>query len=260
MGNDFEKICVVKAMKINKTSIKFLLIIAAAFLSSGGACYQVKETPEIRANASKYVLTSCSVREQTEKGKCRFDVSCSFNTSYVMMKYKLEPPATFTFDGVPMDEKLKTSLPCEYKNTAYVLTDASGGERRDEHDLRKMNFAETEINADRTRALIIRLKDAPYPFDTQPTLVFVGKKGVNQELKTFRLPTESPNKENLPEYDSKNLTIKIPAETLKEIEGDPAKIYLEVYTGIYKKYPGYSEMTIAFSYNYKSDVVPFRLK
>ncbi len=245
---------------MNRTLSISLLIITIAFLSSGGACYQVAETPEIRANASKYVLTSCGITEKTEKEKCFFDVSCSFSTSYVMMKYKLEPPATFTFDGVPMDEKLKTSIPCNYKNTEYVLTDANGGQRRDEHDLRKMNFAENEIIVDRASDLIIQLKDAPYPYYTQPTIVFVGKKGKTQELETFRLPTESPNVENLPEYDSKNLTIKISAETLKKLEGNPTKIYLEIYTGLYKNHPGYSELSIAFSYNYKSNVVSFRLK
>jgi len=195
---------------MNKTSAKIFLLGAAVWMATGGACYQVKETPEHRANAARYVLPVCVIAEKIEKGKCRFDLDCRFSTGYLMMDYKLEPPATFTFDGKPFDEKLALSAACEYKTSAFVLTDASGNVRRDEHDFRKIKFAETKINADRTSDLAIQLKDAAYPAETELRIVFEGRDGKTQKLDVFRVPTKAANSENLPEYDWENLILKNP--------------------------------------------------
>ncbi len=65
---------------MSKTPIKVFLIFAAALMASGGACYQVEETPDLRFNAAKYVLPVCEIAEKTDGEECRFDVSCRFST------------------------------------------------------------------------------------------------------------------------------------------------------------------------------------
>lgn len=245
---------------MNSSIPKLLLMIMAALFMTGGACYQTKETPEHRANAAKYVLPICTVDEKTEQKKCRFAVSCRFSTGYLMMDYKLAPPAMFTFDNHPFDEKLAISTPCEHEKTAFVLTDINGNLRRDEYDFRKLSLAESKINADRQSDLIIQLKDVSYPRETELQLVLTDGTKEVQKLEFFRVPTDAPNKMNQPEYDSDNLTLKIPSANWKNISGAPNKMFLQVKTKVQKPTPGTSEWSTALTYDYQTETLPFRLR
>ncbi|MGI8495878.1 MAG: hypothetical protein ACR2L1_11290 [Pyrinomonadaceae bacterium] len=238
---------------MTKTPIKIFLIFAAAFAAGGGACYQVKETPEHRLNAAKYVLPVCRVAEKIEAGKCRFDVACRFSTTYIKMDYRLEPPATFTFDGQPFDEKLALNTACSYKTSAFVFTDAAGNTRRDEQNFQKAGLAESVVKIDRQSDLTMQLKDVAYPNDTEFRLVFAGRNAEGQNLEFFTVPTDAKNIENLSEYNRKNLTLTIPAEILKNISGKPSKVFLEVTVKLQKTHPGYAERSTALTYTYQTN-------
>ena len=100
-----------------------------------------------------------------------------------------------------------------------------------------MKLAEAQINADRTSNLALQLTAAPYPSETELLIIFEGKNAKTQKLNVFRVPTEGANHGNIPEFNWKTLTLKMPAASLEKIDGSPTKIYLKITTklGYYTK-------------------------